>query len=147
MYKISAVLAAAVWSGAALAAPVTVLNAPVIAQAANPGNRAETRLAIGPYRTNALVLVTVSGESSHQGPAGNAGILVSILDGDRPLARDDSFDSRSSNITYRAAASHNFILPAGRRVLIRGVTEPYGSQAAANTGSSVTMTLVALSVQ
>src|SRR4051812_1861571 len=77
----------------AAAAPVSVLNAPNIAQAALPGAQASTSLVVGPYATRAVVFVTASGES-HHGPTtapDNAGIVVRILDGERELAFDDSF--------------------------------------------------------
>ena len=147
IYKSLAALALLVAPAMASADPVTVLNAPISAHAASPGNRADVRLVIGPYHTRAVVFVTAWGESNYQGPSANAGILVSIRVGDSPLARDDSFDSRSSNITYRAAASHNFVLPAGQRITVWSSTEPYGSQSAANNNTQVTMTLIALAAQ
>ncbi|HMC92205.1 MAG TPA: hypothetical protein VKI45_07050 [Allosphingosinicella sp.] len=129
------------------AAPVTILNAQMAAEDSNPGAAAATRIVVGPYRTRAVVFVTAWGDSSYNGPGANSGILVSIVDGDRPLARDDSFQEPSSSMNYRASASSNFVLNPGERRIISARTDPYGQQSAGNKGTSVHMTLIALQAQ
>jgi hypothetical protein len=130
----------------AAAAPVDVLNAPNGAQAASQGAQASTSLVVGPYPTRAVVFVTASGESHHLNPAGadNAGIVVRILEGERELAFDDSFQQPSHSMTYRANAAYDFVLPRGRRAVIVARTDPYGAESASNAGTSVRMTLVVL---
>lgn len=132
---------------AACSNKVQVLNAPLAATAVSPGNSAATGLTIGPFNTNAVVLVTADGASRYLGRPRNSGILVSILNGRMALAQDDSFEGTSTNMIYQAATSYNFFLPRGQSRRINARTDHFGFGSAANRPTRVRMTAIAMAAK
>jgi len=126
---------------------VQVLNAPLTAATISPGNSAATGLTIGPFNTNAVVMVTADGASRYFGPPRNSGILVSIRNGATALAEDDSFEGTSTNMIYRAATSYNFFLPRGQTRRINARTDHFGSGSATNRPTRVRMTAIAMAAK
>ena len=142
----AAALALALLGTTACSDKVRVLNAPLQAAANSPGNMATTALTIGPFATNAVVMVTASGQARYLGPARNTGILVSILT-PSAVAQDDSFEALSVSMVYRAATSYNFVLPSGTTRTITARTDHLGFGSAFNTATSVRMTAIALAAR
>jgi hypothetical protein len=132
---------------AACSNKVEVLNAPLTAVAASPGNTAATGLTIGPYNSNAVVMVTADGFSRYLGVPNNSGILVSIRNGAAILAQDDSFEGTSVNMTYQAATSYNFVLPRGQTRTITARTDRFGFGSAGNKQTRIRMTAIALAAK
>lgn len=149
-----------IFAGPALAAAFAALAAaPAAAQAvkllahhshlsAGPlnANSAQVQATVGPYATDALVLVSAQG-GARTAPGGglNRGIAVDIVANGRVL-RDDSFEAQATNMAFRAAVSHSFLLPAGTSQVVRARTLPYGAGSATNTGASISMDLAAIAV-
>ena len=132
----------ACWPTIAAAEPVDVLHNETKSDSGTTEAQAVIYLPGFPA-TNALVFVTASGQAIYTGPTGSSGIVVSIQAGDVRID-DQSSEGQSINITYRAAASHVFVLPRNTPIRIVGRTEAYGSQSSANQGSIVRLEVIAI---
>ena len=132
-------------------APAAAQTAKLLAEShlgAGPLNAAtaQVQATVGPYATDALVLVSAQGASkTAAGGASNRGIAVDIVTGGRIL-RDDSFEAQASNMTFRAAVSHSFLLKAGASQLVTARTLPTGTAGSTNTSTVITMDLAAIAV-
>jgi hypothetical protein len=129
-------------------ANITILN-PATNQnesaAASTGNSAQAALAIGPFSHQALVLVTGQGASRFSAGGGqNAGIVLSLRVNGQIVARDDSFEGESSNLSFLASASHNFLLPAGATVNVQARVDHLGAGGVQNTNTNVNLKCFAL---
>lgn len=124
---------------------VRVLNAPIEANASSV-NFAHTVLTVGPYRTDAIVLVTASGEARRVGPPAQAGVMVSILSSPQLaiLAQDDALGIPARVMSYRASAAYSFRLRRGERKIIGAIASPLGATTPATTNSRIRLTAVAL---
>ena len=142
--------AAALASAAAPAAAQTVqlLANHTHLTSTNPnGASAQVQVTVGPYRTDALVLVSAQGRSRYDGGGGvSTGIRVGIVESNI-LVEDDSSEAKSSKISFWAAVSHSFVLKAGTSRLVTARTLPYGSGSANNKPTSISMDLHAIAVQ
>ena len=109
-------------------------------------NSALVQVQIGPFPTEALVLVSAQG-GARTAPGGgpNRGITVDIVDGTLVL-RDDSFEAQASNMVFRAAVSPSFLLPVGTVRTVTARTLPYGAGASTNTDAKISMDLAAIAV-
>ncbi|MES2443695.1 MAG: hypothetical protein V4574_12760 [Pseudomonadota bacterium] len=90
------------------------------------GSTAQAQIPIGPYKHDAFVLTTAHGSSQYVGPKANAGIVLT-LNADGHVVQDDAFEGESSSISFRSAASHNFILDAGKKAVITADIRPQGA--------------------
>ena len=139
---IAALIASPSWA-APDSRSVRVLNATVESGSTSAGNAAQTALQIGPFNQRAVVYVTASGRATYSGSTRNAGMILSIREGDH-LVQDDSFEGESSSINFHANAAHVFVLPRGDRVNVQATVEPYGAGGQSNRNTSVHMHVVAI---
>jgi hypothetical protein len=109
------------------------------------GRTAGTLIVAGPFpNRRALVMATATGSAHYEGPRANAGILLELRGGPEAV-RADSFEGESSNIGFNAAASTQFVLGAGNRVIVGASVLPKGAGAEArNRDSRVVLHVVAL---
>ncbi|HEX8062011.1 MAG TPA: hypothetical protein VF535_02240 [Allosphingosinicella sp.] len=108
------------------------------------GTSAQATVQVGPFPRHTFVIVNASGTATYSGPTTNAGIVLDVTDGTDVVA-DDSFEGESSSMTYRAAASHMFVLRAGQRRSVTANVAPYGAGAQThNRNTSVRLHVVAL---
>lgn len=151
MRRIIAFAALACALAAATAAPAGAQTVKLLANITHqgvtaPGNTAATGVTVGPFHTDAIVMISAQGLSHYAAGNGlNSGIVVGIVE-DHVLVEDDSFEARSSSLMYRAAVSHSFLLKAGTTRAVRVRTLPYGAASAANTQTGIWFDLVALAV-
>jgi hypothetical protein len=126
----------------------TILN-PDRSQADGTGLRgADVRLHVGPFLSDALVLVTAFGASHYEGDVLNAGMILTIKVDDATVMQDDSFEAESSNIDFRTSASYNFILKQGRETDVEARTDPLGEGGEINnTRNRVTLQCFALATK
>jgi hypothetical protein len=129
-------------------ANVTILN-PSTNQnenaGASNGNAAQAALAIGPFSQRALVLITSQGDARYTAGGGrNAGIILSLRVNGQIVARDDSFEGESSNLSFMASASHNFVLAAGTTANVQANVDHMGSGGVQNTNTNVNLKCFAL---
>jgi hypothetical protein len=118
-----------------------ILNSPV-----QPGDTAQVQAMVGPYATDALVMVSAQGLSRFDGGNRSShGISVEILANGLVL-QDDSFEGESSKIQYRAAVSHSFVLKRATTRVVTARTRPYGSGQGTNNSTSISMDLAAIAV-
>jgi hypothetical protein len=97
------------------------------------GNAAQAALVIGPFSQRALILVTGQGDSRYTSGGGkNAGIILSLRVNGQIAARDDSFEGESSNLSFMASASHNFLLAAGATANVEANVDHMGAGGVAN---------------
>ena len=73
---------------------------------------AQAKLTIGPFATDALVLVTASGFADYSGPVSNAGIILRILVDQVDLSEADSFEGEFFEYSFQSV--HGVQLPTGR---------------------------------
>jgi hypothetical protein len=112
---------------------------------ANNGNAAQAALVIGPFSQRALILVTGQGNSRYtSGGSKNAGILLSLRVNGHIVARDDSFEGESSNLSFMASASHNFLLPADTTANIQANVDHRGAGGVSNHNTNVNLKCFAL---
>lgn len=109
------------------------------------GATAQATIAVGPFQHDAAVFAAADGTARYQGPSRNAGIILTIKDG--PIkVMDDSFEGESSNIGFRSAASHMFVLPKGKTRNLVARVDPSGAGGANNTDATVNLSVMALAV-
>jgi hypothetical protein len=108
---------------------------------------AEAKLTVGPFPRRAAVFVAADGFAEyHRHDSQNAGITLTIHDGGLKVM-DDSFEARSSDLSFRAAAAHMFVLePATSRKLIARVTPLGNGGAAGNINAQVNLEVTAIDV-
>ena len=89
--------------------------------------KADADMEIGPYSTDAVVIMNAWGRSVYRGKDGkNAGILVQLTVDGAVLAQDDSFEGSSHTISFFAAASHTHVLKAGNTIKVEATVTPRG---------------------
>ena len=112
------------------------------------GPTAAVKIAVGAFASaDALVLVTASGSSRYEGSKRNTGIVLTVSDGIDSIM-DDSFEGESYKITFRAAASHMFRLPAKtkRTVSAKVSAAGAGGSAGGNKNTKVRLHVAAIEV-
>ena len=123
--------------------PGVLLDTVEVGSAPN-GTSAQATMQVGPFQRPAFVTVNASGTATYSGATTNAGIVLDLTDG-TDVVSDDSFEGESSSMTYRAAASHMFVLKAGERRSVTANVSPYGGGAQErNRNTSVRLHVVAL---
>jgi hypothetical protein len=123
---------------------VRILNAQTENIESAAGNSAHTSMRVGPFNQRAIVYVTANGQSTYRGSIRNAGITLTIVEGDHRIV-DDSFEGESANITFSAAASHMFVLPRGATRVVQAMVDPMGEGGVqSNRNTRVHMDLIAI---
>jgi hypothetical protein len=126
---------------------VGVLNDEFEKLATSAGNAAQAEMKIGPFKVGAVVFASAAGASSYVGPTGNSGIILSLLVDGGAKAHDDSFEGESSSMSYYAAASYVYFLPANQQSTINARVEPWGTISAGNRNTSVSLNVVAIAAK
>ena len=127
---------------------LSVLNKETLkTSGSDDANSAKTAIAIGPYDSGAVVMISATGTSSYKADRGGSGILLVIsLDG-TPVSQDDSFEGSSEVIDYFAAASHVFYLAPGTSSVIEAAVQNYGWASGNNKKAKVALSVFALAAQ
>ena len=87
---------------------------------------ADVKLHLGPFQTDALVLVTAFGTSTYIGEVAPAGMVLTLKVDTSTVSQDNSFEAESVTIDFKTSASHNFILKQGRETDVEARTDPMG---------------------
>ena len=126
-------------------AAVTVLNDQHEVRMASPGNSAQVELPLGPYGSRAVAFISASGFSTYSAAGNeNAGIILEIDVNGNMVSSSDSFEGNSSNIPFRAAASHVFVLEPNTIASVIAKVVPEGGGGIKNHNTEVRLAVVAL---
>jgi hypothetical protein len=97
------------------------------------GPEPRVEMTVGPFARTTLVLSSAWGRAHYQGERKNAGIRVTIDDGEEAVA-SDSFEGESSNLTFTAAVATHRVLPPGQQVRIVAICQMLGKLAGQGVG-------------
>lgn len=85
----------------------------------NGGNVAHSDQDVGPFDTDAMVLITAHGAGAYVSEhTSNAGILLTISSRGKTVL-SDSFEAESSQMTFNTAATMMYVLGKGKAVKAR----------------------------
>jgi len=108
-----------------------ILDEKLASGSAESGNAAQAQVTTGPFKSKAVVIVSATGNSTfnigHPSNVANAGILLTVSLNGKPVAVDNSFEGSSNGISFQSAASYNFTLEKGKKVIIGASIEAMGS--------------------
>lgn len=112
--------------------------------AGSAGSSAEITFNVGPFKEDALVMLTASGRSTTQSQ--DAGTVLFMVVNGEEVCHDGAFAPNAGQNFLRVSASHNFVLAKNDGVSVRIQVSPEGG-GSQNNSTQIKGSYVALAVE